>query len=146
MLTGDYTRLGELSSHLQHLSPTAQRDFRESRLFGLLFSHLFSQLITVQFSGSRFLETVAQILLWLTLGRVSEKEQTPLLRTLKMCTSRDAVRFPDRELREILVRMCGCESERYTEIGWLYREYCMQWLSMVWFSLSIKRSALTRRI
>lgn len=145
VLTGDYTRLGELSSHLQHLSPPDQQDFRGNRLFGLLFSHLFSQLITVQFSGSRFLETVVQILLWLTLGRVPEKEETPLLRTLKMCTSRDAVRFPDKELREILLRMCGCESEKYTEIGWLYREYCMQWLSMVGFSPSFERSALTRR-
>ena len=85
------------------------------------------------------------LLLWLTLGRVPEKEETPLLRTLKMCTSRDAVRFPDKELREILLRMCGCESEKYTEIGWLYREYCMQWPSMVGFSPSFERSALTRR-
>lgn len=77
------------------------------------------------------MEMVVQILLWLLLEKPAEKEQAPLLRMLRMCTSRDAVRFRDMELRELMMKLCGKESEGVTEIGWFYREYCMQWLEMV---------------
>ena len=71
---------------------------------------------------------VVQILLWLLLEKPAEKEQAPLLRMLRMCTSRDAVRFRDVELRELMMKLCGKESEGLTEIGWFYREYCIQCL------------------
>ena len=131
VLTDDYTRLAELNSRLHQLSPEDQAAFRQNRLSQLLFSYLASQLVSIQFSGSRFMEMVVQILLWLLLEKPAEKEQAPLLRMLRMCTSRDAVRFRDMELRELMMKLCGKESEGVTEIGWFYREYCTQWLEMV---------------
>lgn len=77
------------------------------------------------------MEMVVQILLWLLLEKPAEKEQAPLLRVLRMCTSRDAVRFRDMELRELMKKLCGPEGAATTEIAWFYREYCMQWLEMV---------------
>ena len=87
---------------------------------------------------------VVQILLWLLLEKPAEKEQAPLLRMLRMCTSRDAVRFRDVELRELMMKLCGKESEGLTEIGWFYREYCMQWLEMVRVERRVDCSASRR--
>ena len=92
------------------------------------------------------MEMVVQILLWLLLEKPAEKEQAPLLRMLRMCTSRDAVRFRDVELRELMMKLCGKESEGLTEIGWFYREYCMQWLEMVRVERRVDCSASRRGI
>lgn len=91
------------------------------------------------------MENVVQILLWLLVEEPAEKEQAPLLRMLRMCTSPDAVRFRDPELREWMLKVCGEESESVTAIGWFYREYCMQWLEMVGPTIAVECSASRSR-
>lgn len=62
---------------------------------------------------------------------MTQQEPKDLLMVIRLCTCRDAVRFKNDKVKELLLKVCNSDGETVSSIAWFYREYILQWLSYV---------------
>lgn len=135
VLQCDFSHIPAIITQLQQLSPTQLDQFFSNRLYGLLLSFLFNQLLTFQFGYAHFLDIIVQFLYFLLTKEnqnpMTQQEPKDLLMVMRLCTCRDAVRFKNEKVKEFLLKECKSDGETVSSIAWFYREYMMQWLSYV---------------
>ena len=124
--------MGAFLSSLLRLSPEQTQRFRNNRIYGLLLEKILSATSTNQFTGSRFLEDITAVTIWMLLGNLDTaaamKERQQLLTLLQVMTTRDSCRFHNPSLQQFVLQACGTEKEGPTMLTWFYREYCMRWI------------------
>ena len=122
-------------TQLEQLPSTELDQFFSNRLYSLLLSFLFNQLLTFQFSYAHFLDIIVQFLYFLLTkenqNTMTQQEPKDLLMVIRLCTCRDAVRFKNDKVKELLLKVCNSDGETVSSIAWFYREYILQWLSYV---------------
>ena len=134
VLAGDFAHVNALFGLLEAYTPAQQQAFFDSRLYGLLFAYLFDQLAKMQFAGGRFLQITARLVCWLLVGDSAsatfQTEEKRLVQILQVCTTRDAIRFRNEEVKALILRLCAPDT-RETPFGWFYCEYCIAWIEDV---------------